>query len=222
MCLKTTLGGNRGDSLGELGGVLSLLPVNPSQCPFVQMTDTDVAFLLYCRSCSFAFLLYCRSCSCDRHDLYLPSIPASLQTGFCHMCSVRSTSDGRGPVTPKRVPDREEQGKPSMDARRGRCHPLEAGFWPLWMTPLPSNTITEYRIWSERGQRPGQAGAGLGTWAQWLTSQAGECCARRSRLREQRRGAGRTGVHRRQLRGAGQLQRERTRAGRLTGLKRSY
>ena len=31
---------------------------------------------------------------------------------FCHMSSVRSTSDGRGPVTHKRVPDREEQGKP--------------------------------------------------------------------------------------------------------------
>jgi hypothetical protein len=30
------------------------------------MTDTDVAFLLYSRSCS-----------CDRHDLYLPSIPIS-------------------------------------------------------------------------------------------------------------------------------------------------
>ena len=27
---------------------------------------------------------YCRSCPCDRHDLYLPSIPASLQTlGRC-------------------------------------------------------------------------------------------------------------------------------------------
>ena len=36
------------------------------------------------------------------------------------------------------------QGKPSEDARRGRCHPLEAGFWPLWMTPLPRTTITEY------------------------------------------------------------------------------
>jgi hypothetical protein len=47
------------------------------------------------------------------------------------MSSVRSTSDGRGPVTRKRVPDREEQGKPGKDARRGRCHPLEAGFWPL-------------------------------------------------------------------------------------------
>ena len=44
----------------------SLLPVNSSQCPFVQMTDTDVAFLLYYRSCPY-----------NRHDLYLPSIPAS-------------------------------------------------------------------------------------------------------------------------------------------------
>jgi hypothetical protein len=26
----------------------------------------------------------------------------------------------------------------------GRCHPLEAGFWPLWMTPLPRSHITEY------------------------------------------------------------------------------
>ena len=32
------------------------------------------------------------------------------------MSSVRSTSDGRDPVTRKRVPDREEQGKPSKDA----------------------------------------------------------------------------------------------------------
>ena len=37
------------------------------------MTDTDVAFLLYYRSCS-----------CNRHDLYPLSIPASLQTlGRC-------------------------------------------------------------------------------------------------------------------------------------------
>ena len=33
------------------------------------MTDTDVVFLLYYRPCPY-----------DRHDLYLPSIPASLQT----------------------------------------------------------------------------------------------------------------------------------------------
>ena len=44
---------------------------------------------------------------------------------LCHMSSARSTSDGRGPVTHKRVPDREEPGKPRQDARRGRCHPLE-------------------------------------------------------------------------------------------------
>jgi hypothetical protein len=27
--------------------------------------------------------------------------------------------------------------KPRKDARRGRCHLLEAGLWSLWMTPLP-------------------------------------------------------------------------------------
>jgi hypothetical protein len=69
----------------------------------------------------------------------------TLVSRFYHMSSVRSTSDGRGPVTRKRVPDREEPGKPRKDARRGRCHPLEAGFWPLWMTPLPRTNITEYR-----------------------------------------------------------------------------
>jgi hypothetical protein len=56
-------------SLGELGGVLSLLPVNPSQCSLVQVINTNVTYFLYCRSCPY-----------DRHDLYLPSIPASLQT----------------------------------------------------------------------------------------------------------------------------------------------
>jgi len=30
-------------------------------------------------------------------------------------------------------------GKPRQDARRGRCHLLETGFWPLWMTLLPRN-----------------------------------------------------------------------------------
>ena len=55
--------------MGELGGVLNLLPVNPSQCSLVQVIHTDVTYFLYCRSCP-----------CDRHDLYLPSIPASLQT----------------------------------------------------------------------------------------------------------------------------------------------
>ncbi len=37
---------------------------------------------------------------------------------------------GKLDVTRKRVPDRDEQGKPSKDARRGRCHPLEAGIYP--------------------------------------------------------------------------------------------
>jgi hypothetical protein len=48
------------------GGVLRLLPVYPSQCSLLQVTSTDVAFPPFCRSCP-----------CDRHDLYLPSIPAS-------------------------------------------------------------------------------------------------------------------------------------------------
>ena len=67
---------------------------------------------------------------------------------LCHMSSARSTSDGRGPVTRKRVPDREEQGKPGNDARRGRCHPLEAGIYPCGChcyldTQLPS---TKYQV----------------------------------------------------------------------------
>jgi len=65
------------------------------------------------------------------------------------MSSVRSTSDVRGPVTRKRVPDREEPGKPRKDARRVRCHLLEAGFWPLWMTPLPrypSHQVTKRNL----------------------------------------------------------------------------
>ena len=42
-------------------------------CSLLQMTNTDVAFPPYCRSCPY-----------DRHDLSLPSIPASLQTlGRC-------------------------------------------------------------------------------------------------------------------------------------------
>ena len=48
-----------------------------------------------------------------------PETSMTLVSSFCQMSSVRSTSDGRGPVTRKRVPDREEQGKPSKDARRG-------------------------------------------------------------------------------------------------------
>jgi hypothetical protein len=51
--------------------------VNPSQCTFVQMTDTDVAFLLYYRSCPY-----------DCHDLYLPSILASLK--FAVLYAIRS------------------------------------------------------------------------------------------------------------------------------------
>jgi hypothetical protein len=89
----------------------------------------------------------------------------TLVSRFCHMSSVRSTSDGRGPVTRKRVPDREEQGKPGKDARRGRCHLLEAGFWPLWMTPLPRKTITEYITDSDSEEAqvfgPSQLGPGV-------------------------------------------------------------
>jgi hypothetical protein len=71
---------------------------------------------------------------------------------FCHMSSVRGTSDGRGPVTRTRVPDRDEQGKPSEDARRGRCHPLEAGIYPCGChryrdTQLPS---TKYQVGQQR------------------------------------------------------------------------
>ena len=40
-------------------------------------------------------------------------------------CRFRQMSYGRVPVTRKRVPDREEPGKPRKDARRGRCHTLE-------------------------------------------------------------------------------------------------
>ena len=39
----------------------------------------------------------------------------SPKSYFCHMSSVRGTSDGGGPVTRNRVPDREEQGKPRKD-----------------------------------------------------------------------------------------------------------
>ena len=49
----------------------------PLSMQLLQMTTTDVAFPPYCRSCP-----------CDRHDLYLPSIPASLQTlGRCECVS---------------------------------------------------------------------------------------------------------------------------------------
>ena len=59
-----------------------------------------------------------------------PETPMTLVFHFCHMSSARGTIDGRGPVTCNRVPDREEPGKPREDARRGRCHPLEAGIYP--------------------------------------------------------------------------------------------
>jgi hypothetical protein len=76
---------------------------------------------------------------------------------FCHMSSARGTSDGRGPVTRTRVPDRDEQGKPREDARRGRCHPLEAGIYPCGChryrdTRLPS---TKYQGGSWSPKRKG-------------------------------------------------------------------
>ena len=52
------------------------------------------------------------------------------------------------PRNSQRVPDREEPGKPRKDARRGRCHPLEAGFWTLWMTPLPRNCSHKSQVTS--------------------------------------------------------------------------
>ena len=77
-----------------------------------------------------------------------PLTSMTLVFRFCYMSSVRSTSDGRGPVTRKRVPDREEPGnlKPGKDARRGRCHLLEAGLWPLWMTPLPRHSSHKSQV----------------------------------------------------------------------------
>jgi hypothetical protein len=50
-----------------------------------------------------------------------------------------SQKSSQRPRNSQRVPDREEPAKPRKDARRGRCHPLETGFRPLWMTPLPRN-----------------------------------------------------------------------------------
>jgi hypothetical protein len=49
------------------------------------MTDTDVAFLLYYRQCPY-----------DRHDLYLPFIPASLQTLGRFECAVATAPAPRG------------------------------------------------------------------------------------------------------------------------------
>ena len=77
-----------------------------------------------------------------------PLTSMTLVFRFCYMSSVRSTSDGRGPVTRKRVPDREEPGKPRKDARRGRCHLLEAGLWSLWMTQLPRHSSHKSQVTS--------------------------------------------------------------------------
>ena len=54
------------------GRVLHPLPVNHPQCPFIQMTDTKSHIPI--------LLQYCGSYSYVRHDPYLPSIPAALQT----------------------------------------------------------------------------------------------------------------------------------------------
>jgi len=51
----------------------------------LQMTDTDVALLLYYKPCPY-----------DRHDLYLPSLPASLQTLGRFECSVASAPAPHG------------------------------------------------------------------------------------------------------------------------------
>ncbi len=81
---------------------------------------------------------------------------------FCQMSSARGTIDGRGPVTRTRVPDRDEQGKPREDARRGRCHPLEAGIYPCGCrryrdTRLPSTKIRARGCqWHPRPGTPSQ------------------------------------------------------------------
>ena len=54
------------------GRVLHPLPVNHPQCPFIQMTDTKSHIPI--------LLQYCGSYSYVRHDPFLPSIPAALQT----------------------------------------------------------------------------------------------------------------------------------------------
>ena len=58
---------------GKRGRVLNALPVNQPQCPFIQMTDTDVTFL----SC-YNTVGHTRCYA--RHDPNLPSNPAALQT----------------------------------------------------------------------------------------------------------------------------------------------
>ena len=71
--------------------LLTPLSVHDDDDPFivsVQMTDTDVALLLYYKPCPY-----------DRHDLYLPSIiPASLQTlGRCAGVSARRLASALAP-----------------------------------------------------------------------------------------------------------------------------
>ena len=77
----------------------------------------------------------------------LRALPTSMTMvfRFCYMSSVRSTSDGRGPVTRKRVPDREEQGKPSKDARRGRCHTLESLYGPCGWHRYRALPVTSHK-----------------------------------------------------------------------------
>ena len=58
---------------------IEVAPLHHPQCPFIQMIDTDVSFLQYYRSCPYI-----------RHDLYLPFIPASLQTLGRVECAVAS------------------------------------------------------------------------------------------------------------------------------------
>ena len=65
------------------------------------------------------------------------------------MSSVRSTSDGRGPVTRTRVPDRDEQGKPSKDARRAVVIPLKLVYTPVDATVT---AIRNYQVPSTEGE----------------------------------------------------------------------
>jgi hypothetical protein len=53
----------------------------------------------------------------------------TLVTCFCHMSSVRSTSDGRGPVTRKRVPDRGSRKKRFFHFT-GKNSKMEKKFFP--------------------------------------------------------------------------------------------
>ena len=59
-----------------------------------------------------------------------PATSMTLVSRFCHMSSVRSTSDGRGPVTRKRVPDREERGNLARTPDVAVVIPLKQVFGP--------------------------------------------------------------------------------------------